>query len=1115
MLLPLPSTEFLNQFLTSRQLTRPTGKPLYTYKTSRAEYEQLRTLLVRAPLTDTTSACFILFAAEWWRRNYDGGHWEWNPIFEEIQRPEWGNHSKRNQLMNSGCRYWQRQLFQHEKGNNSLLGTLFFESGIPVGVLTNESYIKALVTKSFSFLETYSTQRADASDYIRDLARANQLPNALNVDPFYELIYKVIKALLHLKTTCQLGSREQPLTYLNENVPDWRESLPLRIDDHAGASAFLDSLLVDVARANRQEVSKIGVTYSLIQVQDIWMIKTALRVPNGLYKPAHLQVDEATLAGFSTKLQFKVTADTTETVLGYVFKNGNGDVSVSGLSDVTLPGLIYAKPWRLLIADGRSDKQATIDLPYSDGLDPAMPWVFAVQEEGAAMLKGVGSTRLSASRAFVVCPATFVIDADEGTVKKEGVFSESQTVYALSATCVFRDERDGQLFRVRLSEPTDDNFYVALHPQTNGHCLPFFQKLNANIFLGFPRIRRVHKSGGFMLASRDTIQYKSSQHSNWQDVAETSGLLGRFKIRSVGPEGDVLFSKEIAVLPADFKVQFNAVGRSVVLEGAAAFGLSIRNDEPGQDLTITKADTAYRIAISGENQSSKLTMLLSAAGAKDITLHVPYPTASGTFRDRTGLVMANGQAIDLQMLQGASLVLTNVSATTQIHQITLTLSDKHNRESSAHRIDKPVSIPPFGTVEVSLMKYLNAIERLLSFTRTVDAAVRIQHNRGISVSVSQYIHQARYDHDARLVAMESNVPVNAATRIRAFPLAERFTTDRLIDLEVGEEGWRFPASCAEGSKWFFFSATDSAVSLRPAVAIRDDSATATDTLETVEELHQATNHSFSNRLTVLTDLFDRMAADFGNVNWKPLQHLHEATKHLPLNALDVWKAMVCSNRGMVAFFLRSDSILINKVSQAFSVNWPGIPVTVWLNGFQTYQAHLKGTMPNAVASPILEAKVAELESSFSLTSLGQIIRITLLGQPASQEFTASRNALFVKYGLSGPILGGGGQPGLLHQTKEKFPVNLSPELLNAFKQLPAPIQDLLPAIPPNFGYIRPVAYLPVLLAYHSVCPDALPICDWDRHKMMQLIDFDPEYVDHIFNLVQSFCWLTLANQPTV
>lgn len=732
MLSPAPTTKFLGQFLSTRQLIRSTGQPLYTYKTSRNEYEQLRTLLIQAPLTDTTAACFVLYAAEWWRRNYGSGHWEWAPIFEEIQRSDWISHSKRNQLMNSGCPYWQRPVFQHENGNNSLLGTLFFESGIPVGLLTNESesHIKGLITKSFSFLETYSTERADTSDWIGDLARTNQLPSALNVDPFFKLIYKISQGLLTLKMTHQLGIREQPLTYLNQHVPDWRENLPLRIDDHAGARAFLDSLLVDVVKIARREVSKIGVAYKLLQVGNEWTLKTTLNIPNGLYKPANLQLDEAALSYFSNKILIKVCFDTTEKLIGYAFKNSNDDLSINGLEAVTLPVGIHAKSWRLLLADAQTDHQATIDLPYADGLDPAMPWVFAHQDEEYAVLKGIGSTRLSASQALVICPTAFVINAPAERIKQLGDFSESQTVHELSASCILCDEQDDQVFRIRLSEPTDDNFYIALHPQRNGHCLPFYQKQHANVFLGFPRIRRVHKQGGIALPSRDKIEYRTYQNKAWQTVADTDGLVGRFKIRSIGPEGDVLFSKEVAVLPVNFCVRFDAANRSIVLSGSTAFNLSVCNDQPGLELTITKVDKGHQVSVKGSSQASKLTMLLGTSLASDITLHIPFPAASATFRDRTGKVMATNQSIDMQALHGAELVLTNVSATQQTSQISLTLVDRHNREAEAYAITKALKLPPFGSIEVSLVKYQHDFERLFSFTSNLDAVIRIQQQRG-------------------------------------------------------------------------------------------------------------------------------------------------------------------------------------------------------------------------------------------------------------------------------------------------------------------------------------------------------------------------------------------------
>lgn len=1114
MLIPHPCSEFLNQYLSARKLNHPTGKPLYTYKTSRAEYEALKELLATAPPANSTSACFVLYAAEWWRQNYAGGHWEWEPIFNEINRPNWNAHTRRDPMMTTGCQFWKRQLFQHDNGSNSLLGTLFFESGIPRRLLTNEGYIKNLIIKSFSFLETYRTRREDTFACIRELAQTHQLPGSLNVDSFFDLIFNVVSKFLIFKTNFYLGSQEQPLAFLNGQMPAWREELPLRIDDDPMASTFLDSLLVDVARMAKQEVSIIGLAYSLVPEQGEWTIKTQLSIPNGFHTAENLLIDPELFSAFTGKVALKIVSGTTERVVGYGFKNGNNQLSISGLSAYPLPTKLYASPWQLVFADSQTDQQASVDLPYSDGLDTRLPWVFTQPDEGHGVLKGLGSVRLSAGRALVVCPADFVLDGPEGTFTNRGAFSEGQTVYEISSTCLLRDEADDQVFKIKLSEPNEDNFYVALHPQRNANCINFYQKLNGGIFLGFPRIRKLHKSGGWKLSSTNTLQYKTGHHKTWQTVTDTSSLLGRFRIRSVGAEGEVLYSREIAVLPPNFGVRFDAANQQIMLDQTAAFALSVYTDGAAVDPDIARDGSGHRITVQSGSHGDRLTIRLSASTANYITLHVPFPAASGTFLDGVGQVIPNNRAIDLQMLHGTCLVVNNVSATTQTHHITLTLNDIHNREAGVHTISKAIRIPPFSNVEVSLMKYRADLERLLSFSRGIDAVVRIQHNGGTSVCVSQYTHQARYDHQTGLITLKGTIPVDAGIRIQAFPLAERFCPEVLINLECGDEGWSFPdMSLAEG-KWLFFSDTNSAVSLRPSVATRGD-AIAIDTRETVDEIHEASHHSFDNRQTVLTDLFERMGDDFDNLNWITLDHLYAHTKHLPLNALDVWKALVCSNKGLVAFFSRSGSVQISKLSQEFSVSWRGIPVAVWLNGFEVYRTFLKNKASDKVADMVLMAKVQELESSFSFSSLGQIIRTKLLDETAIQEFSASKNRMFVQFGLNGSILGGGGMSGLIHQTKGKFPVHLSPDIINAFNQLPASVRDLLPIIPANFGYIRPVAYLPIVLAWHSVCPGALSGSAWDRQKVMQLIDFDTDYFNHILNLIQAYCWQTLVNQPII
>jgi hypothetical protein len=70
-----------SEFLDVRGMRVPNGQPLYGYRCTDAEFERMQAILRRsAPDTPThqrgLSAIFCMFAAEWWRRNYEGGPWK-------------------------------------------------------------------------------------------------------------------------------------------------------------------------------------------------------------------------------------------------------------------------------------------------------------------------------------------------------------------------------------------------------------------------------------------------------------------------------------------------------------------------------------------------------------------------------------------------------------------------------------------------------------------------------------------------------------------------------------------------------------------------------------------------------------------------------------------------------------------------------------------------------------------------------------------------------------------------------------------------------------------------------------------------------------------------------
>ena len=1050
-----------------------------------------------------------MFAAEWWRWNYAGGGWEWAPIFETIGQKSLNTEQKRSELVRQGCAYWQRKIFQHDDGPNSYLGTLFFESGLPVRLLTNQGYVRALLINSFAFFEKHRISREDTLELVRDQARSLQLPEVLKVNPFFGLIYEVVTVLLALKKEHTLGRQEQPLIFLNEHVPHWRETLPVRLDDGPNGGAFVDELLLDVARMVRQESSKISVAYILMTEPQGWKITTVLSIPDGNHPPENLQLDPETFAGFSGKVRISISCDGVERLLGYGFKTGSNQLSIRGLSKVDLsvsdPAIHY-KPWAVVFADSQTEEHLRVSLSHSDGLSDDLPWVFSPQTETTALLKGVGSVRLSATQAWVVCPASFTVDSPNQVLANRGGHSETQVIYELDSTVLFRDTDDDQTFRVRLSAQHDDDYYFALRPRRNANPIRVCCQQNANIFVGFPVLCKIHKAGEWLVRCTDALEYKTASLASWQKITAPDSLVGRFRVRLMSNDGEVLFSREIAVLPATFSISFNTATQSILLANTATLQASAQDEGLGIGLHIERENTGYRIGIPTGYPAHTLKIRLSTPATKPVDLHVPSLTTASYFTDSVGKLIAHNQLVDFQGLYGARLVLNNVSAQGLNRRVVLTLVDHHNPAVSGLSRTKTVKLDPFSNAGISLIKYKGDIERLLSFTDTIDATVRIQPEGGSSLQVTQFLYHTAYSHPDQLITLKQSDVTLPPVPMQAFSLDVRFHPDLLIDLNTRETGWTFPDNGETDGKWFYFSGRDSTVSLRPSVAKRYVDLE-TNTRETVDELHEASHHSFGNRQTMLTSLFDQIGCEFSNVNWSTLQHLHTCTQHLPLNALDIWKALVKTDRGLVAFFLLFDPVTIGKVSREFSVNWHRIAVADWIAGFRAYQA----TLPAPMTDLILRPKLQELEAGFSLGSLTQIIQVTLLGGVSGPQFQICQHLFFIQPVINQEILGELGSPGLIQRHDgHQFPTYLSQKLIGGFNRLPESVRELMPDIPTHFQRIRSVAYLPVLLAYQSVHPDESDLSGLNRHQVTQLIDLDEPYFNLVYNLIQAFCWLNLT-----
>jgi len=140
--------DWKRRLLQRHGLDRPDARPLYRYRLTMSEFSTLESLLrtsLKGPsmthhLDAVASqrpgfAClFVLYAAEWWQRQYEGGHWSWEPILKRIgANPDEWSQAQRSECVTRGLRDWG--LKPRADGGLRYLGSVAVQGGLPLRLL--------------------------------------------------------------------------------------------------------------------------------------------------------------------------------------------------------------------------------------------------------------------------------------------------------------------------------------------------------------------------------------------------------------------------------------------------------------------------------------------------------------------------------------------------------------------------------------------------------------------------------------------------------------------------------------------------------------------------------------------------------------------------------------------------------------------------------------------------------------------------------------------------------------------------------------------------------------------------------------------------------------------
>ena len=273
--------EWIAEFLGHRDLTGPDRRALYAYRCSGEEFASLAEALSHSPPHGGTAAnmtvrAFVLYAAEWWQRRYDGGRWAWEPLLDSI---DWHSvhYPGLYEPVREALRWWKIDLVRLPSSVR-YLGTFACQGGLPLALVgdTDSSvarYLRAVLEHTAAYRRFVDDPIVLAQDQ-QHLLR----PPTLRRDYVFRLAADLMEAVLDIESDAQ---DEDPLAALDQARPDWRRTMPLDLEDQR-ARNLLTGLLREAARDRASPVCEFRVERFLRRTAAGWRLGARVRLPTSI-----------------------------------------------------------------------------------------------------------------------------------------------------------------------------------------------------------------------------------------------------------------------------------------------------------------------------------------------------------------------------------------------------------------------------------------------------------------------------------------------------------------------------------------------------------------------------------------------------------------------------------------------------------------------------------------------------------------------------------------------------------------------------------------------------------------------------------------------------------------
>lgn len=1119
--------EWFNALLLRHKLDRPDGRPLYQYRLTDLELDELIALLKLSSEFGVGysrkmlfwDASFVIYAAEWWRRFYEG-KWGWDGIFESINIPLSDlDVLHRNELVESGLQAWKRKV-RHRNGKRYFLGTIATEGGLPLHQLSESGgWLR-------NILEPVITKHVSSGLSITSLIESYNevIPKNYRSDEMKQILEEIAEITVGLRKEYELNDKDDPLQWLDKNGIKWRERYPLPIND-AAARSLLGELVGAVARARtvRSETLIFELERGLIRSESPSPCLTAqVNLPRFLIIelltkkmshdqwPPQIDIDLVSPAGGEWKLCRGLRTQW----------QGRDAYRLTGFKlllrddDALKPLHLRFKSFGAVLAE--------MELDDGERLDTSLPWLFK-DVDSRWLLQGQASQSVKAASAIAYIPASCDVVPNVADLPFESlapIYDGRLVKFAGRITCTDDDAH------YRLSSGREQD----TEPYRLGGIRCDYAQTPSETFVGLPYLLKFDLGTGH--ASRQfgatLLARPLGESQAWKPLRE--GMTGCFEIRLLGPSQEVLLRKRIGILPGDFSLTLKA-DHHQARSGKLLFS-GIQNWQASQaqeniECSVTREGDCIlmQLATTGLPPSNVLLALQPKDRARELILNVPFPSKGALLFDQNNRQLKAGAPLYLSNIRGHRIKLFDSS----YHQgrqcsLVLTLSDPGANSEDIRDIYISRYLHLSGTLsEFSIADWEEIILELIGVSASLDACVNLflelDGQPELSIKLKRYECELKPNWQAAtLELMAQQIGANSPelleqTELLALEL-NRPKEDPVKLLQLRSEGvpmgvWQFEPESKREGPWLIYPAETSPLQFRSMLWIVGEKRSCQEELE-LEKITllsaAAVVADEALRHQAMRLVFEQMSSDFSHESWNYLDHLWQKTHHLPLATLDVWRLAVSSPTLMACLVIRNKDEVVEKLAKELPFTWELVCLHDWRSALSTYKAQFReNELEDSMLNELINNKIDKIaQIAPVLDVIGKVLKQDVLGTSVPEL----RALKLLPLGFLRQSLDADFQELRRRNAEYKWPEMLEPKLQEDLQGLPDAICNL---VAPHNDFHFSVLYLPFILAWRSVDSSG---SRWnpsaaDIFKIQQIKQFDETWFDMTFQFL--FGWLSQQN----